>query len=248
MLDPLPIITQFDITPTAAKTYIALLKRKKASIYQLAQDIGTYKANVGEAMHKLLEKGLATTYREEGKKVYLPTNPEKLFDLVEEKQQTATQHYQNLKQDLTTILPTLLSDYQTNQQKELFEIYRGKKAYIRMINEILKEQPKNWQGYGNLQIQAYFPIQFKHWFKNIHIQLFSNKTKTTEERLKEAKKTTKIDIHWLPQELDMSVVWTLFGNNLLILIYEPDIIAIRIRSTTVIKTFKNQFSYQWKKK
>ena len=77
--------------------------------------------------------------------------------------------------------------------------------------------------------------------------LFSNRNETVMNRLKEAKKTTSVKIIWLPEEVQMEVVWTLFGENLLILIYEPDIISIRIKSKRVVKTFSQQFDYLWKK-
>jgi len=67
------------------------------------------------------------------------------------------------------------------------------------------------------------------------------------KRLKEAKRFTKVEIKFLPEEVYMQMVWTLFGDNLLILIYEPEIIALRIKSEPIVKTFSSQFDYLWKK-
>ena len=77
--------------------------------------------------------------------------------------------------------------------------------------------------------------------------LFSVKSEAFSKRLKEAKRFTKIEIKFLPEEIYMQMVWTLFGENLLILIYEPEIIALRIKSETIVKTFSSQFDYLWKK-
>ena len=51
----------------------------------------------------------------------------------------------------------------------------------------------------------------------------------------------------MPDEVIMPVVWTLFGTNLLIIIYEPELIVVRIRAREVVKSFNTQFDYLWKK-
>ena len=129
----------------------------------------------------------------------------------------------------------------------MFEIYRGRKAYKAIINEIVGERPKYWKGFGNFQIQAFFPIDFKKWFKSIEIKLFSTKSDEVIKRMEAAKETTKVEVTWLPQEVYMPIVWVVFGENVLIIIYEPDLILMRIKSEQVVKTFSNQFDYLWGK-
>ncbi len=77
--------------------------------------------------------------------------------------------------------------------------------------------------------------------------LFATKSNEFSRRFKEAKKTTKVNVVWLPEDIFMPIVWTLFGDNLLILVYEPEIIALRIRSRQIVNTFSSQFDYLWKK-
>jgi len=116
-----------------------------------------------------------------------------------------------------------------------------------LIRDIIRENPKYLKGFGNLQVQEYFPNNFKSWFKHTKFMLFSTTSLAFEKRLKEARKTTKVEIKYLPEDLYMQIVWTLFGDNLLILIYEPELIALRIKSEQVFKTFSDQFDYLWKK-
>lgn len=77
--------------------------------------------------------------------------------------------------------------------------------------------------------------------------LFSTKTPEVLARLEEAKKFAAVEISWLPKEIFMPVVWVVFGENVLIIIYEPEIIVLRIKSSQVVSTFSNQFEYLWKK-
>ena len=54
------VLTKFNISPTAAKVYVALLDLGKSSADRIAKKLGTYKANVYDALDRLMEAGLAT--------------------------------------------------------------------------------------------------------------------------------------------------------------------------------------------
>lgn len=247
MPDYQQLLIKFNISPTATKVYLALLEIGKASADKIAKKAGTYKANVYDALERLEENGLVSHTIEENKKLYLPTNPEKLISTAEEIKRKTLENYEDLKKDLEKVMPELLLKYKSIKEKELFEIYRGKKAYRAMINEIIKERPKFWKGFGNLQVQEYFPYDFVRWFQKVKFMLFATQSDQVLKRLKEAKKITKVEIKWLPKEIYMPIVWTIFGSNLLILVYEPDIVALRIKSAQIVKTFTHQFEYLWKK-
>ena len=75
--------------------------------------------------------------------------------------------------------------------------------------------------------------------------LFSTKSNVVIKRLNSASESVNVEIKWLPKNVYMPIVWTLFGENLLILIYEPEIIALKIKSKQIVKTFSNQFHYLW---
>ncbi len=241
------ILTRFDISPTAAKAYLALLELGKTSADRIAQKIGSYKANVYEALDRLMEVGLASSIMEGRKRLYVATSPEKLISAVEEAEEKTRDTYRILKEDIERIVPSLTLLYASTKEEHTFEIYKGRKGYKAMVLDILREKPKYWKGFGNLQVQAAFPVEFPKWFKHVTFSLFSTKSKAVVKLLKEARKTTAVTMKWLPEELYMPIVWVLFGENLLILIYEPEIIALRIKSKQVVDTFRNQFDYLWKK-
>lgn len=240
-------LQKLDLSPTAAKVYLVLLELGKATADRIAKRAGTYKANVYDALERLQEAGLSTYLHEENKKFYLPTNPAKLPQIIEEFEKRQQEKTEALRKDIQQLMPQLTAKYESVKEKELFEVYRGRKAYKALISEILKEKPTYWKGFGNLQVQAFFPIEFQKWFHGVSFRLFSAKTKTVLERLQEAKKTSDIQITWLPKEVYMQVVWVVFGENVLIIIYEPDIIVLRIKSSQVVKTFSDQLDYLWKK-
>lgn len=247
MEDAIALLTRFGVSPTSAKVYVALLELGKGSADTIAKRAGTYKANVYDALDRLMEAGFATYVIEGNKKLFLPTSPEKFPSIAEESKEKAIAHFDELKKDIEQIMPRLSAQYNKIKEKDLFEIYKGKKAYRAMITDIVQEKPPFWKGFGNLQVQEFFPYEFPRWFRHTKFMLFSTKSPVFLRRLKEARTVTTVKIVYLPQELYMPIVWTVFGENLLILIYEPDIIALRIKSKQIVRTFSQQFDYLWKK-
>lgn len=241
------IIKKFNISPTASKVYLTLIEIGKSTADKIAKHLGTYKPNVYDALNKLIALGMVTFIIEGKKKFYLATNPENLNSMIEEMKQNEIVHFEELKKDMEKIMPQLSAKYKSLKEKDTFEIYRGKTGYKHLILEIIKEGPTYWKGFGNLQVQETFPYNFQNWFKNVKFRLFSTKSLETMNRLKEARKYANVKIIWVPEELQMPIVWTVFGNNLLIIIYEPDIIILRIKSNQIVKTFSKQFDYLWKK-
>ena len=241
------ILQKFNISPTAAKVYLALLELGKSSADKIAKRAGTYKANVYQALEKLAEVGLATHIFEENKRFFIPTNPEKIPSVLKEMERKQQEKMQLLRKDINKLMPQLKAKYNSIKEKELFEVYRGRKAYKAIIEEILREKPKVWKGFGNFQIQEAFPIEYQRWFRKVPFRLFSTKTKEVEKLKKEAEKTCDVKVTWLPKEVYMPIVWVVFGNNVLIIIYEPDLILLRIKSEKVVKTYSSQFDYLWKK-
>ncbi len=241
------LLEKFDLSPTASKVYLALLDLGKASADKVAKKAGTYKANTYDALAKLEEIGLVTEIIEQNKRFFVSTNPEKLGQIIEERVQKQNTKAEELKKELEQTLPHFLARYNRVKDKDLFEIYKGKKAYKSVINEIVKENPKYWRGFGNFQIQELFPLEFVRWFKKIKIELFSTKTEDVLKRFEEANKVTKVEVKWLPEDVYMPIVWVIFGENVLIVIYEPEIVVLRIKSKQITQTFSNQFDYFWKK-
>ena len=241
------LLEEFGLSKTSAKIYLAMLELGQASAGKIAKRAGTYKANAYDAIEKLEKFGLSTYIYEGNKRLFIPTNPEKLPEILEDIKRKELERIKNLQKDINKIMPQFKAKYGSIKEKELFEVYRGRKAYKLVIEEILKERPKIWKGFGNFQIQEAFPIEYQRWFKTCPFRLFSTKTKKVQKLKAEAEKTCDVKVTWLPKEVYMPIVWVVFGNNVLIIIYEPDLIMMRIKSQKVVKTYSSQFDHLWKK-
>src|SRR3989338_3130029 len=239
------LLTKLNLSPTASKVYLALLESGKATANTIDKKAKTYKPNAYDALARLEHIGLVSSITEGNKRFFIPTDPQKIEVILDEKEHQEILKYELLRKSVQEALPKLQTLYTSTKEKDTFEVYRGKQAYKALIAEIVREKPAYWKGFGNLQIYDLFHLEFHRWFKDIPIKLFSAKSDVVLRRFEEAKTSANVEIKWLPQELHMPVVWVVFGNNLLIVIYEPEIIVMRIKSKQIVETFSSQFDYLW---
>ncbi len=241
------LLLRLNLSPTAAKVYLALVESGKSTADTIAKKAHTYKANAYDALARLEHIGLVTSHIEHKKRFFIATNPQKIESILDEKEHQEILKFELTRRSLQEALPKLLAAYNSTKEKDSFEIYRGKQAYKSLITEIVKENPAYWKGFGNLQIYDLFHLEFQRWFKKIPIKLFSTKSDPVIRRAEEVKEITNIEVKWLPKEIYMPIVWVVFGDNLLIVVYEPEIVVIRIKSKQIVGTFSNQFDYLWGK-
>src|SRR3989338_3046212 len=97
MIDYISLLQKFDISPTAAKVYVALLELGKSTADKVAKRAETYKANAYDALEKLAQHGLVTHIFEENKKFFIATNPEKLPQIIEETEEKHSHKIKELK-------------------------------------------------------------------------------------------------------------------------------------------------------
>ncbi len=248
MLKPENVLVEMGLSPTAANIYLALVALGPSSVDAVSQKAGTYKANALSALAKLQEKGLVSSVFEGRRRVYQAAPPERLSGLLAESRQTQEEKAKRLQVDLSGILPQLSGQYGAFADKDTFEVYRGRQGYKAVISEIVRtESPAVWKGFGNLQVQEFFPVDFARWFKKTEFRLFSTPSKKLDQLAQTARKTTKVTIRRLPDDVFMPIVWVMFGENVLILVYAPEVVAIRIKSRQVVRTFSSQFDYLWKR-
>src|SRR3989338_669373 len=118
------IIEKFGLSKTASKVYLSLLSLGKGTADTIAKHAGTYKANVYQALDRLIEKGLVTMVIEGKKTVYMPTNPQKLLMLAEDAKADADKKFEELKNDLTQMMPQLRAKYNSIKDTDTFELYK----------------------------------------------------------------------------------------------------------------------------
>src|SRR3989344_752572 len=111
------------LTPNEAKIYNALLELKKGSIWDISTHAGIHRRNAYDAIQRLIFKGLAFQVLPKKFLTYAPVHPEKLQELVEEKQKS-----------LENILPGLVKRFDKVNVSQSIYVYKGVGGLKNYIN------------------------------------------------------------------------------------------------------------------
>lgn len=120
-------LQQLHLSSNEAKIYIALLELNEAGVGALSIQTKIHRRNVYDAVRRLIDKGLAFPILSKGENVYSPVDPDKLLELIREKEL-----------ELNKILPELRQKYQQKQSEQEAYIYRGIEGFKNYMRDILR--------------------------------------------------------------------------------------------------------------
>ncbi|MEN9557811.1 MAG: hypothetical protein RL141_180 [Candidatus Parcubacteria bacterium] len=120
------VLEELGLSPNEAKMYEGLLEIGSASVPELAIKISVHKRNVYDIIPKLLRKGLIYQIVDAKENRYAPLEPNKLSDLIWEKEAK-----------LNSILPALNQQFKKVSTEEEVYIYRGVEGFKNYLRNIL---------------------------------------------------------------------------------------------------------------
>lgn len=122
------ILTKFGLIPNEAKVYDALLGLGEASTQQISLKANIHRRTVYDELKKLIEKGLVNESIVKGEKRFVATNPERLIEILKEKEQM-----------INNVLPEMKTKYKALEQKEEARFFRGIEGFKLYLQAILDE-------------------------------------------------------------------------------------------------------------
>ncbi len=129
-MDNIQNLIDLGLTLNEARIYYSLLKLKNGSIDEIAKRADIHRRNVYDTLERLQQKGLITQIISSKTLLFSAVDPEKLNEIVEEKQTS-----------LNMILPGLDKLYKHNQPTQTTAVYKGVgglKSYIRLMLKVNK--------------------------------------------------------------------------------------------------------------
>ncbi len=119
------------LTRVEAKVYLALLDLGPSLAGQISKKTGVHRRNIYDSLDRLAEKGLVSYIVKNNRKYFEATNPERLVDLIKEKEE-------ELKQSI----PQLSELFTKTKVKEETLFYKGKEGLKSVFEDQLKEGGK----------------------------------------------------------------------------------------------------------
>ncbi len=122
------ILIKFGLISNEAKVYEALLELGEASVQQISLKAKIHRRTVYDEIKKLVEKGLINESIVRGEKHFVATNPERLIEILKEKEQM-----------INKVLPQMKGLYKSIENKEEARFFRGIEGFKLYLQAILDE-------------------------------------------------------------------------------------------------------------
>jgi sugar-specific transcriptional regulator TrmB len=216
-----------------AEIYLILLRLGEALGSEIARRTRISRPHVYGILDKLQDKGLVSYVVKAGKKYYKPADPEKLYDLLKEKEHI-----------ISTMMPQLKEFYAAIKPKLRIEVYEGKEGIKTVLNDIIRTGKDIIVWGASARIENIVPIEAKRYLKQRQEkkirarQLYARGTKVLPSPLSEFKE--------LPPEFAGPSTTTVYGNKVAIILWVVVPTIVVIESKELAESYKDHFELMWK--
>lgn len=194
------------LSPNEAKIYETLLSSGEVSVSTISSHAHVHRRNVYDALQRLIDRGLVYPVFQKGENVYSAVNPEKLFEIVDEKLKA-----------VKTIMPNLQKLFEAPPRNEAAYIYRGLEGFKNYMRDLVRvSQDTYFLGAKALWftpgISQHFLDDFIQNTKRKKLNYFSLYDYRVKEEKPEAIPKVKGSYKFLPKKYSAPGVVDIFGD------------------------------------
>ncbi len=238
------ILQEIGLSKNESKIYETLVQSGQLSIEDISLKAKVHRRNVYDSLNKLIEKGLVSDFFIEGKKRLKATNPNRLQDILKEKENR-----------LLSILPGLEKKYDSKDYTSEAYFYKGVQGFKNYLNDILKtNETVHFMGakafWLDTRLQTYLKIfeakRKKQGIKFRHI--FDQEVKTEKpDILKLVGKPYK----FLPKKYSSETAIDIFGDYVVMFVgvkpgyLDEEPLQFVIKNRRLADGYRKMFEFMW---
>src|SRR3989338_47425 len=238
----LEFLRKIGLSDGEIKVYSSLLDLGKAPLNKIHERTGIERRNIYDILNKLIERGLVTYIKENKKRLFEISHPNKIIGYVEEKK-----HELDItKQEIEKELPSILEKYNFKKPDINAEIFRGIEGVKAVWEDMLNHKEIYWIGSGR-----YVPKRLSIWFSNYNRRRVKQKVKwlnlMRNEMKKEIKKPLEFEkIKFLPKEFSGNpTAIGIYGNKIVNFLLGEDSFAFVIENKEIAENYKKYHKFLW---
>ncbi len=225
----------FGLTRMEAKIYDALLELGPSLAGLITRKSGIHRRSVYDALERLIQKGLVGYIVKNNRKYFEATNPERLVDLLKEKEATVRE-----------LLPQLQAKYKQQKEKSETIFYRGKNGLKNIFEDQLAVAKEiliiSASSLAKEVLRYYFQSYDKRRVqKKIKIKLLYSGKERRERNIKLA------EVKYLPKDYDNPASMNIYADRVAIIHWSKENpFVILIRDKEIAEGYKSHFNLLWK--
>ena len=236
------------LSPNESRIYEALLELGEASVSDVATQTSIHRRNVYDAVNRLVEKGFIVPVIDSKEKKYVPVEPNKFLEVVEEK-----------RSKLQQILPDMQEIFERKRAKEGVYIYKGVEGSKNVIRDMLNVG-KTVYTIGGKGVWANPPsLAVSKWIlteaRRKQIKFYtlfdsSNKGKILEN-IKAGKQTDIITYRFLPKKYSSAAAIDIYEDRVAVFTgktldtIEEGQTIFMMKSQNLADSYRQWFQFMW---
>lgn len=154
-MDLLSILKKIGLSEKEIKIYLALLEFGPVSVRKLSQKSGVNRGTAYDVLKSLKSLGLAGYYHKDTKQLFVAENPEKISDVLREKEESLKQ----AKESMSEIIPSLKSLWRQSSKKPVVKYYEGNRGIKTILQDVLscagQSKDKTYWVFSSSSIRPY---------------------------------------------------------------------------------------------
>ncbi|MBT4135329.1 hypothetical protein HOD75_00735 [archaeon] len=227
-------LKQAGLTENESKTYLALIDLGPTTAGKISRKTGLHRRTIYDVTETLIKKGLIGYITQNNKRIFQASNPNRILEILQEKQNT-----------LTPIIQELNQKYSQTQEKSETNFYKGKEGLKTIFEDqldakeilILNASPKAYE-----ILDFYF-----HWYdKKRKKRKINTKIIATDKKIKTIKNIPLSEIKYLPQKYANPVSMNIYKDKTAIILWAKEPIAILIKNKEIANAQKQYFELMWR--
>lgn len=235
---PLMALQEAGLTYNESKVYFSLLVLGTANAMEITKKSQVHRINVYDILERLQEKGLVSSIMNDKKKLYTATNPERLMELVKEKEFLINEAMPQLKQ--------IFSEKKHNNQVYLL---MGVQGIMQAYDMMLKQRQTIYSIGGSGMTRQYLKHRHYAWNKKrleLGIKgklLYFEFTRKDKER---GWDDPTMQIRYIPDKFRTKSMIDICGD--LVINLHPiqnSILAIVIENKIIADSYRQFFNFMW---
>ena len=231
------VLRDLGLSDKEIRVYLSLLGLGVSKVQGIAKHSKLLRTTVYEILESLISKGLVSYSIKSGVRHFEAAEPSKLRYMVEEKQRK-----------ILEIIPELEAIARGVKEKPRVEAYEGREGLKTFMRNVIREKIKEMHAFGaEGKFRDMFGYFFTSWdrerVKNgILLRIIYN------ERIRDKKLREGIphsSMRFLPSRYKFPSTTIVYGDNVGIVLWSAEPLAISIKSGEIAKSYENFFELLW---
>lgn len=221
------------LTGNEAKVYLALLKLGSARAGQIAKEAQLNRTTTYDSLKRLLDKGLASYVIEANRKWFKAVGPERLLEILKEKEE-----------EVQKILPNLVSIWRTPKESHNVTLYYGYKGIKSVFQDIIREGKPICVLDAEGQFTERMPYYAPHFVRQIEAKKIPIRHIVRRGANVHPTKTTKI--RYISKKARSIAVTDIYGDKIAIIVWTDPPEAVIIKNRGAADAYRLYFEMIWR--